>query len=133
TGGVFIPIGAGYLLSPFKRRFALGLALSAYLSLSVAFSMGLGWPAAVLYASLLNVLALRDLTRNALKARIDGYVDKRAWLPAVASRVWIARESLGAASDRWEEGAPEPLTDGSWRAVVRLLAEENAQPLLDAA
>lgn len=133
TGGVFIPIGAGYLLSPFKSRFVLGLAISGYLSLSIMLSMGLGWPAAVIYASLLNVLALRDLTRNALKARIDGFVDKDAWLPAVASRVWIGKASLLAASDRCEEGTPEPLTDGSWRAVVALLAEETAAPAADAA
>lgn len=133
TGGVFVPIGAGYLLSPFKRRFVLGMALSGYLSLCVALSMGLGWPAAVLYASMLNVLALRDLTRNALKARVDGYVDKRAWLPAVASSVWIGRSSLGAAGDRWVAGAPGPLTDGSWRAVVRLLAQEAAEPVTEAA
>ena len=133
TGGVFIPIGAGYLLSPFKVRFAIGLAISAYLSLCIMLSLGLGWPAAVIYASLLNVLALRDLTRNALKARVDGFVDKDAWLPAVASRVWIAKASLVASSDRCEEGAPEPLTDGSWRAVVRLLAEETTAPVADAA
>jgi hypothetical protein len=124
TGGVFVPIGAGYLFSPFKRRFLLGLALSGYLSLCVVASAGLGWPAAVLYASLLNVIALRDLTRNALKARIDGYVDKRAWLPAVASRVWIPEPSLADARDRHREGDPAPLIDGKWRSVVHLLAGE---------
>lgn len=125
TGGVFVPIGAGYLLSPFKRRFVLGVLASGYLSLCIALSMGLGWPAAVLYASVLNVLALRDLTRNALKARVDGYVDRRAFLPLVASRVWVPASAPIAARDR-ELGA-EALSDGTWRAVVRLLATPEAQ------
>ena len=123
TGGVFIPIGTGYLASPFKTRFLVGWLISGYLALCVLGTMGLGWPAAVLYASVLNVLTLRDQTRNALKARVDGFVDKRAWLPMVANRVWVSSRGLKSPSDRCEEGDAAPLTDGTWRAVVRLLAD----------
>jgi hypothetical protein len=134
TGGVFVPIGTGYLFSPYKLRFLFGWLISGYLSLCVVASMGFGWPAAVLYATLLNVVALRDLTRNALKARVDGYVDRRAWLPAVAGRVWVPESRLASESDRHQEGDPELLTDGTWRAVGRVLAAEMpAEPLATAA
>lgn len=129
TGGVFVPIGTGYLFSPFKRRFFLGWLISGYLSLCVFASMGIGWPAAVLYASLLNVLALRDLTRHALKARVDGYVDRRAWLPSVASRVWVPAAQLADPRDAHREGDAEPLTDGTWRAVGRILATTEPEPI----
>lgn len=122
TGGVFVPIGTGYFASPFWRRGLIGWLLSGYLSLCVLGSMGMGWPAAVLYASLLNAVALRDLTRNALKARVDGFVDRRAWLPVVASRVWVPAAGLASAGDRWTAEAEEPLTDGSWRAMVQVVA-----------
>lgn len=122
TGGVFIPIGTGYFASPFWRRGLVGWVLSGYLSLCVLGSMGMGWPAALLYASLLNVVVLRDLTRNALKARVDGVVDRRAWLPVVASRVWVPAAGLADPTDRWREEVEEPLTDGSWRAIVNELA-----------
>jgi hypothetical protein len=128
SAGMFVPIGTGYLLTPYKRRFFVGWAISAYLTLCVVASGGLGWPATVAYASLLNVLALRDLTRNALKARVDGFVDRRAFLPAVASRVWVPKTAVLEPGDRYTEGASEPLTDGTWRAVVRLLAEPVAEP-----
>jgi hypothetical protein len=129
TSGLFVPIGTGYLFSPFKRRFLLGLLISGYLSLCVFASMFLGWPAAVLYASLLNVLVLRDLTRNALKARVDGYVDRRAWVPAVASRVWVPTGQVSDNNDVHRDGDAEPLTDGTWRAVGRILAEPIAEPV----
>lgn len=132
TGGVFVPIGTGYLASPFARRFVLGWLLSGYLSLSVVASMGLGWPAAVLYASLLNVLALRDLTRNALKARVDGYVDRRAWLPIVASRVWVPASAIVAPGDAVLDDE-RLVTDGTWRAVVQLLATEGGAVAAQAA
>jgi len=122
TGGVFVPIGTGYFASPFWRRGVVGWLLAGYLSLCVLGSMGLGWPAAVLYASVLNAVALRDLTRNALKARVDGFVDRRAWLPVVASRVWVPTAGLRSPSDRWTGDAEEPLTDGGWRAIARALA-----------
>lgn len=128
TGGVFIPIGAGYVVSPFKRRFALGLAMSVYLSVCVIGTGGLGWPAALVYATLLNAIALRDLARNALKARIDGFVDKRAFLPPVADRVWVPERGLGAEADRWREGDAVPVTDGTWRKIVALLAEPAPEP-----
>lgn len=122
TGGVFVPIGTGYFASPYWRRGLVGWLLSGYLSLSVLGSMGLGWPAAVLYASVLNAVALRDLTRNALKARVDGFVDRRAWLPVVASRVWVPAAGLASDADRWTADAEERVTDGSWRAVVQIVA-----------
>jgi hypothetical protein len=125
TGGVFVPIGAGYLLSPLKGRFALGVLVSGYLSLCIVASAGLGWPGAVLYAGLLNVVALRDLTRHALKARIEGFVDRRAWLPLVAGRVWVPASAMIEPHDAPSSHGPALLTDGTWRAVVRLLASES--------
>jgi len=125
TGGVFIPIGTGYFLSPFWRRGLVGWLLTGYLSLCVLGSFGMAWPAGVLYASLLNVVVLRDLTRNALKARVDGYVDRRAWLPIVASSVWVPLGGLAAPEDRWAEGAEEPLTDGTWRAIMRAVQADG--------
>lgn len=118
SGGLFVPIGAGYALSPHPRRFVLGLFFSAYLTLCVLGSVGLGWPAAVIYASLLNLVALRDLARLALKARVDGFVDKRAFLPPVCDRVWVPATGLRAPEDAWREGDGVPVTDGSWRNVV---------------
>lgn len=129
SGGVFVPIGAGYLFSPFKRRFALGVLLSGYLSLCIVASMGLGWPAAVLYASVLNALALRDLTRSALKAQVDGYVDRRAWLPLVAGRVWVPSSALLGAEDLAREADDAQPADGTWRAVVQRL--RTAAPSLE--
>lgn len=131
SAGTFVPIGLGYAISPYKRRFVLGLLVSAYLGLCVLGSMGFGWPAAVIYATLLNVLALRDLARCALKARVDGFVDKRAFLPLVADRAWIPERTLATPADRWHEGDPLPITDGTWRSVVELLklpASEAADP-----
>jgi hypothetical protein len=122
SGGLFIPIGLGYAISPYPRRFALGLGISAYLSLCVLGSLGFGWPVAVIYAVLLNTVALRDLTRSAVKARVDGFVDKRAFLPAVSGRVWVPAAGT-ADADRWQEGDGLPVTDGPWRAIVALLAE----------
>lgn len=121
SGGIFIPIGAGYALSPFYRRFALGLLASVYLTLAIFGSLGFGWPAAVLYGVVLNAVALRDLTRQALKARVDGFIDLRAYLPAVCDRAWVPR-AAAAEGDLLEDGDPVVLTDGGWRAVVRMLA-----------
>jgi hypothetical protein len=121
SGGVFIPVGAGYALSPFRRRFLAGMLLSVYLSLCVVASWGLGWPAAVLYATLLNAVALRDLARAALRARIDGFVDRRAFLPPVADRVWVTESGLRSPEDRWQAEDGLPVTDGGWRAVVQWL------------
>lgn len=115
--GTFVPIGAGYLFSPFRRRFLLCLFISAYLllwSLTIA-----GWPLAVLYAVACNVVALRDLTRQAHKARIDGYVDPRKYLPPVCGQVWVPAARLLDPMDRWTELDEEPFLDGSWRAVIR--------------
>lgn len=128
TGGVFIPIGAGYMFSPFKRRFLFGLAMSVYLSLCVVGTGGLGWPAALVYATLINAITLRDLARNALKARIDGFVDKRAFLPPVSDRVWVPERGLRAETDRWHEGDSVPVTDGTWRKIAALLAEPAPEP-----
>jgi hypothetical protein len=125
TGGLFIPIGLGYALSPFPRRFFVGLFASGYLTLAVLGTMGFGWPVAVIYAVLLNTLALRDLTRAALKARIDGYVDRRAFLPSVSERVWIPESRLLSEGDLIQEGDTIPLTDAPWRTVVTLLAEDD--------
>ncbi|MCA9606467.1 MAG: hypothetical protein KC619_12765 [Myxococcales bacterium] len=122
SGGVFVPIGTGYFASPFWRRGLIGWLLSGYLSLCVLGTMGIGWPAAVLYASLLNAVALRDLTRNALKARVDGFVDRRAWLPIVASRVWVPAVGLADEADRWTADAEERPSDGSWRAIMQVVA-----------
>jgi hypothetical protein len=119
TGGVFVPIGAGYALSPFRRRFVGGLLLSVYLSLCVVGTWGLGWPAALVYATLLNAVALRDLARAALRARVDGFVDRRAFLPPVADRVWVPQTGLRSEADRWAAGDAMPVTDGGWRAVLR--------------
>ena len=126
TGGVFVPIGTGYLLSPFKVRFVVGWALSAYLGLCVLGTFGAAWPVAVLYAVILNTLCLRDLTRAALKARIDGFVDTRAFLPPVAERVWIPEVHVDHPADRWHQGDGVPLTDGTWRAVWAVLEETPA-------
>jgi len=123
TGGVLVPIGTGYLFSPFKARFAIGLGVSTYLALCVVGTFGAAWPVAVLYAVILNTLALRDLTRAALKARIDGFVDRRAFLPPVAERVWVPAAQLVRPDDRWRPEDGVPITDGPWRAVWHVLRE----------
>lgn len=123
SGGVVIPIGAGYLVSPFKARFAVGLALTAYLSSSVLGTLGFAWPVALLYAVLLNAISLRDLSRHALRAHLDGSVDTYAFLPIVPGAVWVTE---APASDRFREGEIDPVTDGSWRVVWRLLATQPA-------
>ncbi|MGE0788221.1 MAG: hypothetical protein AB7S26_21290 [Sandaracinaceae bacterium] len=123
TGGVFVLIGAGYLASPYKRRFLVGLLISGYLSLCVLGSFGLGWPAAVLYACVLNAVVLRDHTRCALKAYVEGFYDRRAWLPVVAARVWVHAGSLLGGGDRHDPEAVDPASDGTWRTVVALLKD----------
>jgi hypothetical protein len=124
TVGAVVPVGAGYLLSPFRRRFALGLAVTAYLSLLAL--TGAGWPVAVFYGVLLNVVALRDLARQAVKAHVDGYVDRTAFLPPVCGAVFVARDRVLSEEDR---GAGEPLDsmmNASWRRVARALRREPA-------
>ncbi len=123
SGGLFVPIGAGYALSPYPRRFVFGLLVSSYLTLCVVGSIGLGWPAAVIYAALMNAIALRDLVRLALKARVDGFVDKRAFLPPVCDRVWVPASGVRTPDDAWRESDGVPVTDGGWRSVVRWLDE----------
>ena len=126
TGGVIVPIGTGYILSPFKLRFGLAMAVTAYLSLCVLGTLGLGWPAAVLYAVLLNALALRDLTRAAIKARVDGFVDRQEWLPVVCGRVWIAPELLVDEGDRLAADAEDGgIAEGTLRSVLRSLASDD--------
>jgi hypothetical protein len=119
----------GYLFAV-RCRFVLGWLISGYLSLCVVASMGIGWPATVLYATLLNVLALRDLTRNAIKARVDGYVDRRAWLPAVSGRVWVPSSQLVHASDQHREGDRRSPTA---RGAPSPSARERAESALPAA
>lgn len=123
TGGVLVPIGTGYAMSPFPRRFVVGILVSAYLALCVVATFGAAWPVTVLYAVILNTLALRDLTRTALKARIDGFVDRRAFLPTVSERVWLPESSLRTPQDRWREDDGVPITDGAWKTVWSLLAD----------
>jgi hypothetical protein len=95
-------------------------------------TFGFGWPAAVFYAVILNAVALRDLSRAAVRARIEGIVDKDAFLPPVANRVWVPEPRLARESDRSKEGDRVPLTDGGWRAVVAAMQEEASEPSFDA-
>lgn len=129
TGGICVPIGAGYLLSPHKRRFALGLLLTAWLSACVLLSGGLGWPAAVAYAVLANLLALRDLARLAVKAKVEGFVDRRAWLPLVADHVWVPESGVLDVKDVGDGEDLAAVSAGGWRGVVAWLD----QPSLPAA
>lgn len=101
SAGTFIPIGAGYLLSPFAGRFMGTLVLSIYLTGCVFVSLGFGWPAAVLYGIILNAVALRDLARQAHKAEVDGYVDVEAFLPPVCEAVWVTHDRVLDPADRW--------------------------------
>ncbi|MBX3183256.1 MAG: DUF4126 domain-containing protein [Polyangiaceae bacterium] len=123
TGGVWVPIGVGYLTSPFKGRFLVGLLLSGYLAASVLFSVGFFWPVAIVYAAVLNAVALRDLSRHALKAHLDGTVDTWSFLPNVPCAVWVPSAAPG---DEFRESDPDPVTDGSWRVVWRLLSAAPA-------
>ncbi len=116
--GTFVPVGLGYLISPFKRRFVLGLLISGYLALCVWGSAFFGWPVALAYAVILNAVALRDMTRQTLKARVDGYVDKRAFMPPVASFAWVSKHAVLDEADLFVAGETTPLNDGPWRAVV---------------
>jgi hypothetical protein len=131
TGGVFIPIGAGYLFSPLRVRAVLGLAFSLYFALCVLGSFGFGWPAAVVYAAILNAVALRDLSRAAVRARIEGIVDKDAFLPPVANRVWVPEPRVLRDADRSKDGDRVPITDGGWRAVVAAMQEESDEGSFD--
>jgi hypothetical protein len=128
SGGIVVPIGAGYALSPHPRRFVAGLCFTAYFSLFVLGSAGLGWPIAVLYATLLNIVALRDLARLALRSRIDGFVDKRAFLPPVSAHVWVPPRTLRAPDDAWRETDAALDADGGWRSVLRWLDTHVRSP-----
>jgi hypothetical protein len=128
SGGIVVPIGAGYALSPHPRRFVVGLFFTAYFSLFVLGSAGLGWPLAVLYGTLLNVVALRDLARLALRARVDGFVDKRAFLPPVSAHVWVPPGTLRSPDDAWRETDVAPDADGGWRSVLRWLDTHLREP-----
>ncbi|MCB9590191.1 MAG: DUF4126 family protein [Polyangiaceae bacterium] len=123
SGGVFIPIGFGYSASPFKGRFVLGCLLSLYLAASVMGTFGFAWPIALLYAVVLNAIALRDLSRHALRAHLDGFVDRFAFLPNVPGMIWVTD---APAADHFRAGQADPVTDGSWRVVWRLLSDEPA-------
>jgi len=122
TVGACVPIGAGYLFSPFRPRLLAGLALTAYLSLLAL--TGAGWPIAVFYGVLCNVVALRDLTRQAIKAHVDGYVDRRAFVPPVCGLVFVPRARVLADRDRGDGESLAPAIAGSWRTVVRILRGE---------
>ncbi|MDH5492912.1 MAG: hypothetical protein OEY14_13240 [Myxococcales bacterium] len=122
TLGVFIPIGAGYLLSPFKPRFAIGLLASTYLALCAVGSMGVGLPACILYASMLNLIALRDLVRQAIRARHDGMLDLHALLPPVCDRAWVPPQGLHSEADLFRQEASIAIAEGPWRLVARALA-----------
>ncbi|MCC6217695.1 MAG: DUF4126 family protein [Polyangiaceae bacterium] len=125
TAGAFVPIGLGYLASPFRWRAAVGLLASGYLTLWVLGTFGAAWPVALVYSTLLNAIALRDLARAALKARIDGVVDRRAFLPPVSGRVWVPAAGLAAETDRHRPGDPSPLTEGPLRAVLAALEADQ--------
>ncbi len=120
TMGVYIPIGAGYVFSPFPRRFAISTGLSIYLALCALGTGFVALPVTVAYGVMLNAIALRDLTRQAASARIDGRVDKRAFLPLPAQRVWVPPRQVSDPADRGEDEAA--LMDGSWRVVWAALA-----------
>ena len=98
-----------------------------YLALIVACTLGLGLPAALLSATILNLIALRDLVRQTLKAKVDGFVDRRRFMPAVCGKVYVPSASIARPEDAWQQGMAEPLTDGSWRAVVAALRAEEAE------
>jgi hypothetical protein len=123
TLGTYIPIGAGYLFSPMRSRFLVGLALSAYLSLCAL--TGFGLPLAIFYGALANALVLRDLTRHALAARLDGRVDRWAFLPPVCGRVWVRTADVLRPEDRTQPDYV-PVREGSWSSVTRALARLSA-------
>jgi hypothetical protein len=118
TLGTVVPVGAGYLASPFKGRAAACAVMTLYLTACAL--TGVGWPIAVLYAVVLNAVAIRDLVRQSLCARTDGFVDRRRFLPLPSRAVWVPSSRVDP-RDTWREGADEPIADGSWRDVVRAL------------
>ncbi|MBN2192404.1 MAG: hypothetical protein JW751_06275 [Polyangiaceae bacterium] len=125
TVGAFVPIGAGYLLSPFKPRFLIALVVSIYLSLLAL--TGAGWPVAVFYGVVLNVVVLRDLARQAVKAHVDGYVDRETFLPPVCGTVFVPRARVMNDEDRGAGESIDPYVNGSWRKVVRALRRERTE------
>lgn len=126
TMGIYIPIGAGYVFSPFGRRFAISTALSIYLALSAVGTAFTALPVTIAYGVILNIVALRDLTRHAVQARVDGYVDKATFLPLPDHRVWVPRAAVGHPRDT--ELHDTLMVDGPWRLVVEALgASVDAQ------
>jgi hypothetical protein len=119
TMGVYIPIGAGYVFSPFPRRFAISTFLSVYLALSAVGTAFTALPVTIAYGVILNIVALRDLTRHAVQARVDGYVDKSAFLPLPDHRVWVPQAALLSRGDTVLDDAL--FSDGPWRVVVAAL------------
>lgn len=119
TMGVYIPIGAGYVFSPFPRRFVFSTLLSIYLALSAVGTAFTALPVTIAYGVILNIVALRDLTRHAVQARVDGYVDKATFLPLPDHRVWVPRDAV--AHPRDTEVHDTLLVDGPWRLVAQAL------------
>lgn len=119
TFGVYIPIGAGYVFSPFPRRFVISTFLSIYLALSAVGTFGAALLVTVAYGVILNAVALRDLTRHAVQARVDGYVDKATFLPLPDHRVWVPRSAVLGTGDTVVDDAL--FSDGPWRVVVAAL------------
>ena len=129
TAGHFIPIGAGYFLSPFTRRGVFGAFITLYLTLCIVVSAWFAWPAAVAYAVVLNALVLRDLARQSLKAKLDGYVDKRAFLPPVCQMVWVPKTAVQDPNDTEIDEAIEVPVGASWKRVLEFAAPiGNAAP-----
>ena len=56
-----------------------------------------------------------------LRARIDGFVDKRAFLPPVSAHVYVPPRSVRTPDDAWRETDTAFDADGGWRSVLRWL------------
>jgi len=126
TMGVYIPIGAGYVFSPFPRRFVISTLLSVYLALSAVGTAFTALPVTIAYGVILNIVALRDLTRHAVQARVDGYVDKATFLPLPDHRVWVPEDAVVRAGDTQVHDLR--LVDGPWRLVVEALGASVDAP-----
>jgi hypothetical protein len=101
--------------------------LSVYLALSAVGTAFTALPVTIAYGVILNIVALRDLTRHAVQARVDGYVDKATFLPLPDHRVWVPRDAV-AACRATREVHDTLLVDGPWRLVAEALgASVDAQ------